>query len=116
MAFEKHYTARQAAEAVLKKAQEVLSKSELVKAEPPKHPHEQDATGPRGPEKQIDPQHNPKEHAEGNNELAGTTPTQVGQDGKNLPGFDEMKGHLKLAKFIGHMEARRKGRAKPAAV
>jgi hypothetical protein len=27
-----------------------------------------------------------KEQAEGNNELAGTTPTQVGQDGKNMPG------------------------------
>jgi hypothetical protein len=50
---------------------------------------------------QKDPQHNAKEEAEGNNELAGTTPTQVGQDGKNKPGYDEMKGHLKLAKFIG---------------
>jgi hypothetical protein len=50
---------------------------------------------------QKDPQHNAKENAEGNNELAGTTPTQVGQDGKNKPGYDEMKGHLKLAKFIG---------------
>lgn len=50
---------------------------------------------------QKDPQHNAKEQAEGNNELAGTTPTQVGQDGKNKPGYDEMKGHLKLAKFIG---------------
>lgn len=59
---------------------------------------------------QKDPQHNPKENAEGNNELAGTTPTQVGQDGKNKPGFDEMKGHLKLAKFIGHMEHKRKSK------
>ena len=50
---------------------------------------------------QKDPQHNAKEQAEGNNELAGTTPTQVGQDGKNMPGYDEMKGKLKLAKFIG---------------
>jgi len=50
---------------------------------------------------QKDPQHNAKENAEGNNELAGTTPTEVGQDGKNKPGYDEMKGHLKLAKFIG---------------
>ena len=50
---------------------------------------------------QKDPQHNAKEEAEGNNELAGTTPTQEGQDGKNKPGYDEMKGHLKLAKFIG---------------
>jgi hypothetical protein len=56
---------------------------------------------------QKDPQHNSKENAEGNNELAGTTPTQVGQDGKNKPGYDEMKGHLKLAKFIGRMEHKR---------
>jgi hypothetical protein len=59
---------------------------------------------------QTNPLTNPKEQAEGNNELAGTTPTQVGQDGKNKPGFDEMRGHLKLAKFIGHMEAMRKVR------
>jgi hypothetical protein len=50
---------------------------------------------------QKDPQHNAAEQKEGNNELAGTTPTQVGQDGKNKPGYDEMNGHLKLAKFIG---------------
>jgi hypothetical protein len=58
---------------------------------------------------QKDPQHNAKEQAEGNNELAGTTPTQVGQDGKNKPGYDEMKGHLKLAKFIG-MKHYKRGR------
>ncbi len=56
---------------------------------------------------QKDPQHNAKENAEGNNELAGTTPTQVGQDGKNMPGGDEIKGHLKLAKFIGMKEYKR---------
>lgn len=56
---------------------------------------------------QKDPQHNPKEQAEGNNELAGTTPTQVGQDGKNIPGGDEIKGHLKLAKFLGMKEYKR---------
>lgn len=53
------------------------------------------------------PGNNPKEQAEGNNELAGTTPTQVGQDGKNKPGYDEMKSHLKLAKFIGRMDYKR---------
>jgi hypothetical protein len=57
---------------------------------------------------QKSPEANPKEKAEGNNELAGTTPNQVGKDGKNIAGFDEMRGHLKLAKFIGHMEAKRK--------
>lgn len=53
------------------------------------------------------PGNNPKEQAEGNNELAGTTPTQVGQDGKNKPGYDEMKGYLKLTKFMGRMEHKR---------
>ena len=57
--------------------------------------------------RQTPPGNNPKEQAEGNNELAGTTPTQVGQDGKNVPGGDEIRGHLKLAKFIGRMEHKR---------
>jgi hypothetical protein len=56
---------------------------------------------------QTNPHENAKEQAEGNNELAGTTPTQVGQDGKNKPGYDEQKSHLKLAKFIGRMEYKR---------
>lgn len=184
MANEKLFTARQAAEAVLKKTHEVLAKTELMKAEKSKHDRcvehveanspgvrnahavcvaegvkpsnwgkaegykpensrkenakpsehgakekDQPANGP-APKGEIhpkehvegasddvrsqkDPQHNPKENAEGNNELAGTTPTQVGQDGKNKPGFDEMKGHLKLAKFIGHMEHKRKSKAVP---
>jgi len=64
---------------------------------------------------QKDPMHNSKEQAEGNNEPAGTTPTQVGQDGKNKPGYDEMKGHLKLAKFIGRMEHKRTSKAAPPA-
>lgn len=59
---------------------------------------------------QESPEKNPKEQAEGNNEKAGTTPTQVGEDGKNKPGYDEMKGHLKLAKFIGYMDGKRASR------
>ena len=211
MAFEKRYTAKQTAEAVLKKAYEVLAKTELNKAEKSKHdrcvehvkenspgvsnPHAvcvaegvrpaswskcehgmekseaakcekcemakyeaenskklgyklpeagrhekepmktdtdhkvtssqpHDAAGPESPAShshpevqkseqvrtQPNPEKNPAEQREGNNELAGTTPTQVGQDGKNKPGFDEMRSHLKLAKFIGHMEAKRKMR------
>jgi hypothetical protein len=62
------------------------------------------------------PENNPKEQAEGNNELAGTTPTQVGQDGKNKPGGDEIKGHLKLAKFAGRMEYKRQLKKNQAAV
>jgi len=180
MAFEKRYTARQVAEAVMAKTQELLTKSELAKkqdemekcgtfskvhaaarkegysensadkiagkakamekaenskkenAKPSEHgAKEQDqqehGKGPKGEMNPAQPQvapkdgtatqpspgNNPKEQAEGNNELAGTTPTQVGQDGKNIPGGDEIKGHLKLAKFIGHMESKRKHRGIP---
>jgi hypothetical protein len=129
MAHEKQYTAKQAALAVLEKVSEVLKKSEsFKKAEMPWKKPEKDADqhaegkAPKGEihpkEKeqapsddvrtQESPEKNPAEQKEGNNELAGTTPTQVGQDGKNIPGFDEIRGHLKLAKFIGHMEAKRK--------
>lgn len=143
MAFQKRYTAKQAAEAVLKKTHELLEKSELQKkyadlkaapdhqmnkAEPvgkkpekdadqhaegkaPKgeiHPKEKEAAPSDEVRDQKAPEKNADEQKEGNNELAGTTPNQVGQDGKNIPGFDEMKGHIKLAKFIGHMEAKRK--------
>lgn len=77
------------------------------------HPKEPQAGESENPGNRIHgqaaPQNNPKEQAEGNNELAGTTPNQVGQDGKNLPGHDEqISGHLKLAKFIGRMHAKRK--------
>ena len=72
------------------------------------HPKEKEAGDPTNESRPTPPPgNNPKEKAEGNNELAGTTPTQVGQDGKNKPGYDEMKGHLKLAKFIGRMEHKR---------
>lgn len=137
MEHEKKYTAKQAALAVLQKTQELLTKSELLKAEqsPAKKPQvdadqnaeNQHAQGkaPSGeihPKEHVEgasddvrsqqaPEKNPHEQKEGNNELAGTTPTQVGQDGKNMPGGDEIGGHLKLAKFIGHMEAKRKLRA-----
>lgn len=123
MANEKLYTAKQAALAVLKKTHELLTKAEPAWKKPeadadqhaegraPKgeiHPKEKEQAPSDEVRSQKDPQHNPDEQKEGNNELAGTTPTQVGQDGKNLPGFDEIASHLKLAKFIGHMEAKRK--------
>lgn len=74
------------------------------------HPKEHENAPSDEPREQKDPQHNPKEEAEGNNELAGTTPTQVGQDGKNMPGGDEIKGHLKLAKFVGRMDYKRQNK------
>lgn len=115
MAQEKLYTARQAADAVLKKTQELLAKSELFKSEKKPVgeilPKEKEQAPSDDVRSQAAPEKNPKEQAEGNNELAGTTPTQVGADGKNKPGDAEMMGHLKLAKFIGHMESKRKSKA-----
>lgn len=126
MSEDKKYSAKEAAIAVLQKAEELLKKSEALKksagmkkAEPageihPKEPQAGESEKPGNRiESQAAPEKNPKEQAEGNNELAGTTPNQVGQDGKNMPGLDEMRGHIKLAKFIGHMHAKRK-MAKPA--
>lgn len=87
---------------------------EMNKAQPageihPKEPQAGESEHPGARiESQVAPEANPKEQAEGNNEMPGTTPTKVGNDQKALPGFDEMKGHLKLAKFIGHMESKRK--------
>lgn len=139
MAFERQFTAKEAALAVLKKTQELLEKSEFTKSEklkkdggqtlggaigfPGSPPTVNKSEQPKGeihPKEHVEgeptnkvqgrpaPEKNPHEQKEGNNELAGTTPTQVGQDGKNVPGFDEMlSGHLKLAKFIGRMEHKR---------
>lgn len=117
MSEEKKYSAQQAAIAVLKKAEEVIKKSEVLKkaqAFSNENKAKEETQGePVNPGERVEsqpaPEKNPKEQAEGNNELAGTTPTQVGQDGKNLPGHSEViSGHFKLAKFIGRMHAKRK--------
>jgi len=87
-----------------------LGKSEALDQKKPREEAPSDKVG-----KVPNPEKNPNEQKEGNNELAGTTPTQVGQDGKNVPGGDEIRGYLKLAKFIGHKEAKRKmGASQPA--
>jgi hypothetical protein len=91
-----------------------MPKPALTKKEEPKgeiHPKEHiegeaDAPGKRI-EEQQDPEMNPKEQAEGNNEEAGTTPTQVGEDEKNKPGYDEMKGRIKLVHFMDLMKQKR---------
>lgn len=137
MADERKYSAREAAIAILDKAKEVLQKSEGMtkcgtfskvhakvkregyseesadkiaghakamekaenKAAPSKPPAakeqvagEADAPGARI-ESQVAPGANPKEQAEGNNEAWGTDPG--------------VKGHVKLAKFLGRMEHKR---------
>lgn len=116
MSEEKKYSAKEAAIAVLKKAEEVLKKSEALKkaaafsnsdGPAPKgeiHPKEETQGEPANPgervEEQTAPDMNPKEQAEGNNKEWGTAP--------------ETYGTLKLAKFIGHIHSKRK-RAAPGA-
>lgn len=132
MSNEKKYSPREAALAVLGKTQEILKKAELEKAEKTKHdrcvehvmenspevknPHavcvaqgvkpaswgkSEDITPPDEIQNQVAPENNPKEQKEGNNPPWGA--------------FPEVKGHIKLAKFCGHIEAKRKSK-KPGAV
>lgn len=102
MSEQKKYSPREAAVAVLQKAEEMLKKAEAFKKAqedvPQKASEEKDATPPDGVQSTPAPQDNPKEQAEGNNEPWGTAPGS--------------KGHFKLAKFCGYVEAKRK--VKPA--
>lgn len=148
MANEKLYTAKEAAQAVLAKTQELLAKGEWnkihkklegegyskkeadkidgsIKAKVEKNedgnhaapstdkgaPAEKDQSGPDGVQKQPDPRTNPKEIQENGNPAPGALP-------QNQEKFSaELKGHLKLAKFVGRMEAKRASKnsiAKPA--
>lgn len=111
MSDEKKYTAKEAAIAVLKKAEELLKKSDLAKASvapasvqkseeiPQKASQEADVTPPDKIREQPAPENNPAEQKEGNNPEWGTAPG--------------IKGHIKLAKFCGHMQSKRKA-SKPA--
>lgn len=141
MADERKYSAREAAIAVLDKAKDVLHKHEemvkcgtfskvhakakregyseesadkiaghakaMEKSEPvgelhPKEAVQGEAEHPGARiEHQAAPENNPKEQAEGNNQPWGTDPG--------------VKGYVKLAKFIGHKESKRKRPAAPAA-
>lgn len=91
----------------VKKAEKEQQIEESDKAFDIKEEDSKSSNDPRLSE-QVSPEKNSKEQAEGNNELAGTTPTQVGKDGKNKPGFSEMRSDLKLAKWLGRMEEKRK--------
>lgn len=92
---EKKYTAQEAAIAVLRKAEELLKKSYVVGKNSEKEEIQGEPVNPGDRVKeQTPPDMNPKEQAEGNNKEWGTAPTTY--------------GHLKLAKFIGYMHAKRK--------
>lgn len=98
----KNYTAKQVALEVLKKAEECLKKSELLK----KERASKDATPPDGVRAQVAPEKNPKE----NKEKEGTHPTGMAdvQD-KRLPKQSVLKseGTSNLFKFIEDKKAQR---------
>lgn len=95
---DKKYTAREVAVAVLKKAEEMLKKSELMKkAETPK---QQDVT----PSDNVQKDPAPEDHQSNGNPAPGAVPQN-----HTAP----YKGHIKLAKFIGHIESKRKRKAVP---
>ena len=58
-----------------------------------------------------DPDHDPKEMAEGNNPEPGSKPGVESHPGQDAA---PVKGHLKLAKFIGRMEHKRSLKGAPA--
>lgn len=109
---EKKFSAKEAALAVLKKAEEMLKSSKVAKlakseeqAQPSKeepkgeiHPKEHVEGESEHPKERIEdqksPEHNEDEQKEGNNPEWGAEP-----------------GHYKLAKFCGHMGAKRKMKA-----
>lgn len=99
MAKEKLFTAKEAAQAVLAKTQELLAKAALVKA-----PAEKDQTGAQGVQPQAAPQNNPAEIKENGNPAPGALPQNQEKFGAEKK---DLKGHLKLAKFVGRMEAKR---------
>lgn len=112
----KFYSAKEAAIAVLAKAEEMLKASSLTKKEDaskeneigtkfvkgeappgeihPKEHMEGEAIHPgKRVEEQASPGQNPKEQSEGNNSDWGTDP--------------QVKGHIKLAHFMGHAGAKK---------
>lgn len=117
MSNEKKYSAKEAAVAVLKKAEELLKKHEVMKkaANPFS---EEEGKAPKG---EIQPKEetqgesvNPGERVE---EKEAPQPTQENPKVNSNPQWGDVpgsKGHFKLAKFCGHMESKRKS-AKPAA-
>lgn len=89
---DKKFTPKEAALAVLKKAEELLRASSLAKSEPP---FEAPASNP-----------DEKEDAELGEEVESAVEDhQSAQAG--------MKGHIKLAKFMGRMEHKKGQKAKP---
>lgn len=139
MSEEKKYSAKEAAIAVLKKAEEVLKKSELVKCgggaftkvhEKAKREGYSEASADKiaghvkAMEKNEDPKGeiHPKEPQVGESEQPGARvqesaaqPTHIDPKQNTNPEWGTtpgtVKGHFKLAKFCGHISAKRKAKA-----
>ena len=102
----KFYSAKEAAIAILAKTEEMLKSHALTKnapmqgkpdhSNPPKENSEMKpaSSHPEGTNATPAPDANPHEQAEGNNADWGTSP--------------QVKGHIKLAHFIGHTSAKKK--------
>lgn len=111
MPHEKLYTAKEAAQAVLAKTQELLAKSDAMKAAPAhaeKRP-EQDATPPDAVQASPNPAA-PNDKVNGN-----PAPGAMPQNQMKYAAEGGTKGHIKLAKFVGRMEEKRKSKAAPVA-
>jgi hypothetical protein len=89
MADEKKISAKEAALAVLKKAEEVIKNSKLAKAEVP-------AANP-----------DEKEDAKLGEEVESLVDQHMGENPEAEAAEGHLKGHLKLAKFLGRMEHKR---------
>lgn len=113
MSDEKKYSAKEAAIAVLKKAEEVLKKSEAMKAKLGKSEEPKGEIHPKEP--QAGESEQPGERVQENAEPA---PTEINPKVNGNPEWGTtpgaVKGHFKLAKFCGHMQAKRKAKTPPA--
>lgn len=114
MSEEKKYSAKEAAIAVLKKAEEVLKKHEALKKAAAPFSNEEG----KAPKGEIQP----KEETQGEpaapgarvKETADPQPTQINPKVNGNPEWGDtpgtVKGHFKLAKFCGHVSAKRKAK------
>lgn len=106
----KQYSPREAAIAVLKKAEEMLkslpadqlAKFEMEEKPHPKKEHEDKQDGQdQTVETSQTPEETTAKNPEGSNPAPGAEP--------QAPAYDAgFKGHIKLAKFMGHMESKKK--------
>lgn len=103
---EKLFSAKEAAQAVLAKAQEMLKSSSLSKADEGA-PAEKDQSGPDGVKADPNP-------AAPNNKINGNPAPGALPQNEVKYAAEAKKGHLALAKFMGRMEHKR-SQSKPAA-